>query len=120
MLLAVVFLGICASSILACVTTTGKRIREVQQREQILAYLQTQMESLSSSNRRVGVATTSSSSLNLSGISKQVTIDKKVELVTGTTDLYKVEVTANWNDTVSAKDTGRTMSLTTYVRSPYG
>lgn len=119
-MLAVVFLGICASSILACVTTTGRRMREVEQREQVLAYLQTQIESLASSARRSGSAVSTSSSLTLTGIAKPVTIEKKVELVSGNTDLYKIDVTAYWYDTVGAKDPSRTLRLTTFVRSPYG
>ena len=119
-MLAVVFLGICASSILACVTTTSRRMREVEQREQVLAYLQTQIEALAASSRKLGSASSTSSSLTLSGISKQISFQKKVELVSGTTDLYKIEVTASWTASANLVDSPRTLTLTTFARTPYG
>ena len=120
-MLAVVFLGLCASSILTCVTSTARRLRETEQREQVLTYLETQIEALASSSRKTPpAALNSTSSLTLTGISRQVTIDKVISLVPGTSDLYLVDLKATWYDTANMSDNQRVLRLTTYVRAPYG
>lgn len=120
-LVAVVFLAICASSILACVTTTSQRIKEVAQREQVLGYTVTQIETLAASIRR-SVPTPSTTVVNatLNEIPKQVSCERKVELVSGTSDLYLIDVKTTWTATSSAVNPTRVLRLTTYVRSPYG
>jgi type II secretory pathway pseudopilin PulG len=120
-LMAVVFLGACASSILACVSATSTRMREVEQREVVLATVQSQMEAFVASVRRA-VPTPSNSTVqaSLPGISKQVSINRKIELLAGTTDVYLIDVTASWNATASKTDRAQVLRMTTYMRSPYG
>lgn len=120
-MVAVVFLGLCASSILACVTTSSRRLREVEQREIVLGYLRGQLESLAATSRKTtpsGLASTTSA--NLAGIGQPITLDRKVTAVSGSTGLYLVDVSATWTVTASPEEPARTLRLTTYVRSPYG
>ncbi|HRK21376.1 MAG TPA: hypothetical protein PLX06_06190 [Fimbriimonadaceae bacterium] len=120
-LVAVVFLGLCASSILSCVTITSRRMREVEQREYVLGYVRSQLESLAATSRKTkpsGLSTTASTTIT--GIPKAVTVDKKVTAVAGTTDLFFVDVTASWTVSSAPDEPVRTLRLTTYVRSPYG
>jgi Tfp pilus assembly protein PilV len=121
-LLAVVFLGICASSILTCVTATTQKMREVEQRAVVLAHCQALVESLSSSSRRaVPSPLNSTTGITLNGIPDAVTVTRKVQPVVGTSDLFLVEVIATWNRPTFAKTMpAQTLRLTTYVRSPYG
>ena len=120
-LVAVMFLGLCVSSILSCVSVSAQRMREVEQRQVVLSYMQSQMESLSNSSRRTPpAALNSTSSVTLNGIGKAVSITKKASLVVGTTDLYFIDITANWNVTASKTNRSQVLRLSTYVRSPYG
>lgn len=120
-LVAVVFLGLCASSILSCVTTTARRLREVEQREIVLGYVRSQLEALAASSRKsvpTGLNTTSSATV--AGIPKSLTLTRKVTAVSGTSDLFLVDVSAVWQLSASPNEPTRTLRLTTYVRSPYG
>lgn len=120
-MVAVVFLGLCVSSILSCVSVSSQRMREVEQRQVVLSYMQSQMENLSSSSRKTPpAALNSTTNITLNGISQAVVITKKASLVVGTTDLYFIDITANWNVTASKTNRSQTLRLSTYVRSPYG
>lgn len=120
-MVAVVFLGLCVSSILSCVSVSSQRMREVEQRQVVLSYMQSQMENLSSSSRKTPpAALNSTTNITLNGISQAVVITKKASLVVGTTDLYFIDITANWNVTASKTNRSQILRLSTYVRSPYG
>lgn len=120
-MVAVVFLGLCVSSILSCISVSSQRMREVEQRQVVLSYMQSQMESLSNSSRRTPpAALNTTSNISLNGISQAVSVTKKATLVVGTTDLYFIDITANWNVTASRTNRSQTLRLSTYVRSPYG
>lgn len=120
-MVAVVFLGLCVSSILSCISVSSQRMREVEQRQVVLSYMQSQMENLASSSRKTPpAALNSTTNITLNGISQAVVITKKASLVVGTTDLYFIDITANWNVTASKTNRSQTLRLSTYVRSPYG
>lgn len=119
--MAVVFLGLCVSSILSCISVSSQRMREVEQRQVVLSYMQSQMENLSNSSRRTPpAALNSTTNITLNGIGQAVSVTKKASLVVGTTDLYFIDITANWNVTASRTNRSQSLRLSTYVRSPYG
>jgi hypothetical protein len=96
-------------------------MREVEQRQVVLSYMQSQMESLANSSRRTPpAALNTTTGITLNGIAKAVTVNKKVSLVVGTTDLYFLDITATWNVTASKTNRSQVLRLSTYVRSPYG
>lgn len=120
-MVAVMFLGLCVSSILSCVSVSSRRMREVEQRQIVLSYMQSQMETLANTSRKTPpAALNTTTSINLNGISKAVSITKKATLVVGTTDLYFLDITANWSVTASTSNRSQILRLSTYVRSPYG
>lgn len=96
-------------------------MREVEQREYVLSYVRSQIESMAATSRKTkptGISTTTSTTI--AGIPKSVTVDKKVTAVSGTTDLFLVDVAASWTVSSAPDEPTRTLRLTTYVRSPYG
>jgi hypothetical protein len=121
LLLAVTYLGLCASSILGCITASAQKMKEVEQRRSVLNYVTSLMEGLAASTRRPGAASlTNVSNVTIPGIANQVQITRKIEAVAGHTDVFYIETTAVW--TVSSTKTNRQQQLTlsTYVRTPYG
>ena len=120
-MVAVIFLGLCVSSILSCISVSSQRMREVEQRQVVLSYMQSQMETLASTSRKTPpAALNTTTNITLNGISQAVSVNKKASLVVGTTDLYFLDITANWNVTASKTNRSQTLRLSTYVRSPYG
>jgi len=120
-MVAVIFLGLCVSSILSCISASSQRMREVEQRQMVLSYMQSQMESLANSSRRTPpAALNTTTNVTLNGIAQAVSVNKKASLVVGTTDLYFLDITASWKVTASKTNRAQTLRLSTYVRSPYG
>ena len=120
-MVAVIFLGLCVSSILSCISVSSQRMREVEQRQVVLSYMQSQMETLASTSRKTPpAALNTTTNITLNGISQAVSVNKKASLVVGTTDLYFLDITATWNVTASKTNRSQTLRLSTYVRSPYG
>ena len=96
-------------------------MREVEQRQVVLSYMQSQMETLASTSRKTPpAALNTTTNITLNGISQAVSVNKKASLVVGTTDLYFLDITATWNVTASKTNRSQTLRLSTYVRSPYG
>ncbi len=121
LLLAITYLGLCASSILGCITAAAQKMKEIEQREAVLSYLTSQMEALTATARRPG-ATTLSNSINvtIAGVLKQVNVVRKIESVGGYPDLFYIEVTATWTVSSTRANRTQTLKLSNYARSPYG
>lgn len=96
-------------------------MKEVEQREAVLGYVTSQVEAFAHAARKPGAVPSSSSfNASLAGITQPVSITRKIEAVSGNTDLFYVEVTGTWKVTSSKTNRYQSIQLSTYVRTPYG
>ncbi len=117
LLVAVVFLGVCVTSILACVTSSQEKATYAKRRAMVLGLLTDQMElARTSVLQNTIVAGVNTTNPTLTGLESAVTLTQTVVLVGGYTTLYSVTVTATWTEQMPNYTRAETMTLQTYVR----
>lgn len=119
LLVAVVFIGICVSSILACVTTSGKRSVYARRRMLMLAQARSEIERTKASGRTTALtAGSTNTSAVVAGFTGTATLSKTIALISGYTNLYRVTVTVTWTERSVGVSRNDSVSLETWTRSP--
>jgi type II secretory pathway pseudopilin PulG len=120
LLVAVVFIGICVSSIVSCVTNAAARAVYARRRILMLGQARSAIES-SRSTARTTALTTGAPIFILSGIAGftgTATMTKTTTLVSGYTNLYKVNVTINWTEKALGINRPDSIVMETWMRAP--
>ena len=120
LLVAVVFIGICVSSIISCVTNAAARAVYARRRVILLGYARSAIESTRSSAKASALTTglTMSVISGVPGFTGSATLSKNITLQSGYTNLYKVNVTINWTEKALGINRSDSMVLETYMRAP--
>ena len=120
LLVAVVFIGICVSSIVTCVTNAAARSVYGRRRILMLAQARAAIESSKASAKSSSLSTgTFISALSgIQGFTGTATMTKTVNLVTGYTNLYKVNVTISWTEKALGINRSDSLVLETWMRAP--
>lgn len=114
LLIAVIFLGIGATTIVSAVSTGATRALYAKHRETALALVQNQIDAVRITSRTssltVGTTVTTGGASN---IPAGVTVTTTISLVSGYTNLYDVAITATWPE----KSKTDSLKVETYVRA---
>lgn len=120
LLVAVVFIGICVSPIVTCVTNAAARAVYARRRILMLGQARPAIET-SKATARTSALTPGSQVFVLSGISGftgTATMTKTITIVAGYTSLYKVNVTINWTEKALGINRSDSMVMETVMRAP--
>lgn len=119
LLVAVVFIGVCVSSILACVTTSGTRAIYARRRMLMLAQARSEIEKTKAQGRTASLtAANTTTSAVVPGFTGTASMAKSVALVTGYTNLYRITVSITWTERGVGTSRSDSLSLETWTRSP--
>lgn len=117
-LIAVVFLAVCASAILDAVWTGNLQASYAMRRTRVMGLLQDQLESLRGYAASGSLATaTASASTTPPGFVGPVSISGTIHLETNSLTLYDVTVTATWTEEGSFGTRTDTASLSTVIKN---
>ena len=113
---AVVFLAVCTTAILECVTGSQVRTSYLQRRSAALGAAQDKVAKIRSTGARV--ALTPGTTVESAG--SEISVSQTISLVPTYSDLYDVTVQASWADGERLRGAARTDTITlrTYVRAP--
>jgi Tfp pilus assembly protein PilV len=119
LLVAVVFIGICVSALVACVSAGDKSSTNGRRRILMLAQARTEIEK-SRSLARAAALSPSVVSYNAatSGFTGSATLSKQTTLISGYTNLYKVTVTISWVERSYGVSRNDSLTLETWMRAP--
>jgi len=121
LLVAVIFIGICVSSIITCVTNAAARSVYARRRVLILGQVRSAIEqSKSTAKTSALTAGTTISVISVPGLTGNATMTKTVTVVSGYTNLYKVNVTASWTEKALGINRSDSMVMETWMRAPDG
>ena len=119
LLVAVVFIGICVSAILSCVTNAAARSVYARRRVLILGQVRTAIEQSRATARTTALAPGNSISvLSIPGFTGSATMTKTTSLVAGYTNQYKVNVTVNWTEKALGINRSDSMVMEAWMRAP--
>lgn len=120
LLVAVVFMGICVSSIVASVQTSNKRDVYARRRILMLAQARASIEA-SRATARTTALTTGITTANpvTAGFSGSASLIKTIALVSGYTNLYRVNIQISWTEPAAqGTDRSDSLILETWMRAP--
>ena len=119
LLVAVVFIGICVSSIVSCVTNSAARSVYARRRILILGQARSALENSKSTAKTSALTPgTTFSVVSVSGFSGSATLTKTISLVSGYTNLYKVNVSITWTEKALGMNRSDSMTMETWMRAP--
>jgi type II secretory pathway pseudopilin PulG len=119
LLIAVVFLAICTSSILACVWNSQTQGTYANRRSAVLAAIQAQIYTARGQARLGSLtpgATTTPTAVQ--GLSSSLGVTTTISLWPGYTNLYLVTVSASWTEESRGVNRSDSLSISTLVRAP--
>lgn len=120
LLVAVVFIGICVSSIVNCVQTSNKRDVYARRRILMLAQARASIEA-SRATARTTALTTGVTVANpvTAGFTGTASLIKTTSLISGYANLYKVNVQISWSEPAAQGDNrSDSLTLETWMRAP--
>jgi Tfp pilus assembly protein PilV len=119
LLVAVVFIGICVSSLIACVETSNKRDVYARRRILMLAQARASLEASRAAARTAaltpGVTTANPVTAGFTGTASLI---KTITLASGYSNLYKVNVQINWSEPAQGMNRADSLVLETWLRAP--
>lgn len=119
-MVALVFLGICASTLLAAVNRSQITASVAQDRLAAFSLAQAQIQAIRATARTAALSPgITASSATVPTISTQVAVTKTITAVPGYSDLFKVQIQATWGDSSNPTRAGRAV-VSTIMRAPSG
>jgi Tfp pilus assembly protein PilV len=119
LLVAVVFIGICVSSIVSCVTNAAARSVHAKRRILILGQVRSAMESTKATAKTSALTTGPTFFvLTMPGFTGSATMSKTITLQSGYTNLYRVNITVNWTEKALGINRSDSMVMETMMRAP--
>ena len=119
LLVAVVFIGICVSSIVACVETSNKRDVYARRRILMLAAARASIEKSRSQAKSAALTTgITTASANTAGFTGSAILTKSITLISGYSNLYKVNVAVTWTEPAQGVNRSDSLILETWMRAP--
>ena len=118
LLVASVFLGLCASAMLTAIASAQSKADVARLRSIALGLAQDEIANARSAaaNGTLTIGTTATTRID-TGI-RSVTITRTVAAVVGFTDLYSVSATVTFNRDVKGNTAAETVTISTMVRQP--
>jgi hypothetical protein len=116
----VVFIGICVSSIVNCVTNAAARAVYARRRILMLGQARTAIESCKST-AKTSALTSGTTFFTLSGISGftgSATMTRTISLVSGYTNLYRVNISISWSEKALGINRNDTLVTEAWMRAP--
>lgn len=116
-LVALIFLGVTAGSILSAVAYCDNQANTARRREAILEVLRGQIDQVRA-NATGGTVTNgvTASSVSVSGIQNKVSVTVTISNVAGFASLKQVDVTASWIEAFRGGTRSDSMSFSTWVK----
>ena len=118
LLVAVVFLAVCASGILACLASSRHNAGYAGRRAIALATATSVIEGARSNAANGALVVGTSGPIPVAGIPAPASYICTVALVAGYTDLYEVTVNLTWTESTTRGSRGDSLQLVTRLRSP--
>jgi len=117
LLVATVFLGLCAAPLVAATSSANRAATYASRRLVIMAAIDDQFNLTMAAGRSdpLTVGSTKTSVAVFGGVNVQLTTT--IQLATGYSDVYLVTVSADWNEP-TRNDLADSMSFSTYIRAP--
>lgn len=119
LLVAVVFIGICVSSIVGSVTNAAARAVYARRRILILGQARNALEQCKATAKKS--ALTPGTTINIwspTGFTGTATCTQTITLISGYTNLYKVNETVTWTEKALGINRSDSMVLETWMRAP--
>jgi Tfp pilus assembly protein PilV len=120
LLVAVVFLAVCASGILACMASARHNASYAGRRALALAAATSVIEGARANAEAGTLATGTTGPVPVAGMPPSASYTCTVALVTGYTDLYEVTVNLTWTDEAGHTPRVASLTLATRMRCPDG
>ena len=119
LLVAVVFIGICVSSIVSCVTNAAARSVYARRRILVLGQARTQIEQCRSTAKTSALTPgTTVLPMAITGFTGTPTMTKTITLISGYTNLYKVNISISWTEKSLGANRTDTVVMETWMRAP--
>jgi Tfp pilus assembly protein PilV len=119
LLVAVVFIGICVGSIVNCVTNAAARSVYGRRRILMFSVVRSEIERAKASAKSAALTPgTTFFSVSMAGFTGSGTETKTIALISGYTNLYKVNISITWTEKALGINRSDLMTMETWTRAP--